>query len=121
MDIDPLLPDRNPFGWGFLAIWQAGMLLVGLVVFSALVLIAVLLVRYLLVATRAAQLYVEAHAPSAPAASEAPPTTTAAAPPPPAPAPADPVPPASDPTPPDVPRVARPPRSRTPKTPPADS
>jgi hypothetical protein len=85
-------------GHGFFGgLWHIAAFLGGLVLTAALVALAVLLVRYLVVATRAAQLYIDAHsAPgSAPAATEPPPAT------PPAPA-------------------AKPaPRPRTPKTPPA--
>ena len=87
-------------GWGFGLLWQIGAFLGGLVLTVAIVALAILLVRYLIVATRAAQLYVDSH--SAPGAT--PPAT----------------PPTTEPptTPPAA--AAKPaPRPRTPKTPPA--
>jgi hypothetical protein len=85
-------------GWGF-GLWHVGMFLGGLALTAGLIVVAVLLVRYLVVATRAAQLYVDAHSATPPSAAEAPPATP----------PAPPAPAATKPT----------PRPRTPKTPPA--
>ncbi len=82
-------------GWGMGLLWNIGAFFGGLVLAAALIVLTILLVRYLIVATRAAQLYVDAHsAPGAtpPAASEPPPAT---------------------------PPVKPAPRPRTPKTPPA--
>ena len=96
-------------GHGFFGgLWQIGAFLGGLVLTAALIALAILLVRYLIVATRAAQLYVDARtAPgAAPAATEPPPAAGGV---PAMPAPATPPAPAAKPT----------PRPRTPKDPPA--
>lgn len=77
------------FGFGF---WHVGAFLGGVILTAALVVVAVLLVRYLIVATRAAQLYLDTHAPVSTAPPEATPPTVATKP---------------------------APRPRTPKTPPA--
>lgn len=82
-------------GWGFGILWQIGAFFGGLVLAAALIVLTILLVRYLIVATRAAQLYVDAH--SAPGAT----------------------PPAATEPPPATPPVKPAPRPRTPKTPPA--
>jgi hypothetical protein len=67
-------------GWGFFGgLWQVGAFLGGLVLTAALIALAILLVRYLIVATRAAQLYVDAHTTTPPAATEPPPATPPAA------------------------------------------
>ena len=96
-------------GWGFGLFWQIGAFIGGLLLTVALIALAILLVRYLLVATRAAQLYVDARSGpgTAPAATEPPPATPPA--PAAAPAPTTPAPAATKPA----------PRPRTPKTPPA--
>ena len=104
-------------GWGFGILAHIATFFGGLVLAAALIVLTILLVRYLIVATRAAQLYVDAHsAPGAtpPAATEPPPAT------PPAPAATSPA-PAATPTPPAAtPPPTKPaPRPRTPKTPPA--
>lgn len=89
-------------GWGFNLFWQIGAFLGGLVVTAAIIALAILLVRFLIVATRAAQLYVDSHsAPATPPAATAPVT-----------------PPATEP-PPTTPPTKPAPRPRTPKTPPA--
>lgn len=89
------------WGWGFGWFWQIGSFLFGLAIFAALVLVTVLLVRYLLVATKAHQLYLDTHRPAAPAAAPvAAPTATVA-----------------DPTPPNVPAGTKPTRTRAPKPP----
>jgi hypothetical protein len=82
-------------GWGFGILWHVGAFFGGLVLAAALIVLTILLVRYLIVATRAAQLYVDAH--SAPGAT----------------------PPAATEPPPATPPVKPAPRPRTPKTPPA--
>lgn len=84
-------------GWGFGILWNIGAFFGGLVLAAALIVLTILLVRYLIVATRAAQLYLDAHTPGTPGA-----TTPAATEPPPA-----------------TPPVKPAPRPRTPKTPPA--
>lgn len=72
--------DRYGFGW----FWHIGSFVGGLILTAALIVVTVLLVRYLVVATRAAQLYLDSHDTARPAA-----TPPAAADPPPAsPAPA---------------------------------
>ncbi|WP_395638481.1 hypothetical protein [Pseudolysinimonas sp.] len=91
-------------GWGFGLFWQIGAFLGGLVLTAAIVVLAILLVRYLIVATRAAQLYVDTHSPAA-----TPPATTSTE-----------TPPAATEPPPATPPSTKPaPRPRTPKTPPA--
>jgi hypothetical protein len=86
--------DDDRWGFGFGWFWHIGSFIGGLILTVAIVVVAVLLVRYLIVATRAAQFYLDSHDTARPA------TTTA-----PAAAPATP--------------VTKPaPRPRTPKTPP---
>lgn len=64
--------DDDRFGFGFGWFWHIGSFLGGLILVAGLVVVAVLLVRYLIVATRAAQIYVDAHTPAAtPAATAA--------------------------------------------------
>ncbi len=70
MDINPLLP--TPFDW----FWTIGSSVFGLSFFAAIVGLIVLVVRYLLVATKAAKLYVKAHEASAPAVSHPPASAT---------------------------------------------
>ena len=102
-------------GWGFGILAHIATFFGGLVLAAALIVLTILLVRYLIVATRAAQLYVDAHsAPGAtpPAATEPPPATPPAT-----------TPPAAT-TPRAAPAATTPPakpapRPRTPKTPPA--
>lgn len=63
-------------GWGW-AIFQLGAIFGGLILTAAAVVVAILLVRYLIVATRAAQRYVDSHpavGTSSPVATEPPPT-----------------------------------------------
>ena len=67
--------DRYGFGW----FWHIGSFVGGLILTAALIVVAVLLVRYLIVATRAAQHYLDSHdtarpAPTPPAAAEDPAT-----------------------------------------------
>jgi hypothetical protein len=85
--------DRYGFGW----FWHIGSFIGGLILTAALVVVAVLLVRYLIVATRAAQFYLDSHDTVRPATT----TTPAATEPPPA-----------------TPVTKPAPRPRTPKTPP---
>jgi hypothetical protein len=56
--------DRYGFGW----FWHIGSFVGGLILVAAIVVVAVLLVRYLIVATRAAQFYLDSHDTSGPAA-----------------------------------------------------
>lgn len=91
------------FGWGLQLAWRLTTTLAGFVVVLVLIGLTILLVRYLLVATKAAQLYVAAHTDTPPSASEPPPAV-------------------ADPTPstPPASAAAKPaPRTRAPKTPPA--
>lgn len=64
--INPIVP--TPFDW----FWTIGSFVFGLIFFAAVVGLIVLLVRYLLVATKAAKLYVKAHEATAPAVSQPP-------------------------------------------------
>jgi hypothetical protein len=64
--------DRYGFGW----FWHIGSFIGGLILVAAIVVVAVLLVRYLIVATRAAQFYLDSHDTSRPAAT--PPATATA-------------------------------------------
>jgi hypothetical protein len=57
--------DDDRYGFGFGWFWHIGSFLGGLILVAGLVVVAVLLVRYLIVATRAAQIYVDAHTPAA--------------------------------------------------------
>lgn len=71
-----MFPDRYGFGW----FWHVGSFLGGVILTAAVVVVLVLLVRYLIVATRAAQVYLDTHAPTSPgttppAATEPPPAT----------------------------------------------
>ena len=88
-------------GWMFGILSQIAMFLGGVLLTVAVIGVTILLVRYLIVATRAAQRYLDTH-PAAPAASEpspaAPPATPTAS---------------------ETPAAKPAPRSRTPKTPPA--
>lgn len=68
--------DRFGMGW----FWHIGTFVGGLVFTAAVVVVAVLLVRYLIVATRAAQLYLDTNSTITPAATEPPPATSAAKP-----------------------------------------
>lgn len=65
------------FGYGFGWFWHIGSFIGGLILVAAVIVVAVLLVRYLIVATRAAQFYLDSHDTVRPAA----PATPAAAPP----------------------------------------
>jgi len=65
------------FGYGFGWFWHIGSFIGGLILVAAIVVVAVLLVRYLIVATRAAQFYLDSHDTARPAA----PAQPAAAPP----------------------------------------
>ncbi|WP_309709812.1 hypothetical protein [Pseudolysinimonas sp.] len=56
--------DRYGLGW----FWHVGMFVGGLIFTAAVVVVAVLLVRYLIVATRAAQLYLDTNSTIPPAA-----------------------------------------------------
>jgi hypothetical protein len=58
------------FGFGFGWFWHIGSFIGGLILTAAVVVVAVLLVRYLIVATRAAQLYLDSHAATPAAAAE---------------------------------------------------
>ena len=71
--VNPLIP--TPFDW----FWTIGSFVFGLIFFAAVVGLVVLLVRYLLVATKAAKIYVKAHGAVAPAATEPPATVKARA------------------------------------------
>lgn len=102
-DVNPLLPGGPPWGFWF------GQIFAGILLTAALVVVAVLLIRYLVVATRAAQLYLDLNRPTTPAA--------AAPVPPVAPTPAPAAAPAADPTPPNVPAGTKPTRTRAPKPP----
>jgi hypothetical protein len=64
-------PGHGPFGF----FWGVGAFLSGVLITAAVVAVAILLVRYLIVATRAAQLYLDTHQSTPPTAP--PPTTTA--------------------------------------------
>lgn len=101
--VNPYVPGPWHFQFGL------GSILAGIVLTAALVVVAVLLIRFLIVATRAAQLYLDQNGPSAP-------TTPAAPVAPAAPAPAAAA-PAADPTPPNVPAGTKPTRTRAPKPP----
>ena len=100
-DVNPLVPGGP--GFGFHWFWTIGSFLFGLVLFAAFVVVIVLLVRYLLVATKAHQHYLDSHRTSSTSAAPAPatPPTT----------------PTTDPTPPNVPAGTKPTRTRTPKPP----
>jgi predicted lipid-binding transport protein (Tim44 family) len=89
-------------GWMFGILSQIAMFLGGVLLTVAVIGVTILLVRYLIVATRAAQRYLDTH-------------------PAPAPAPAEPSPeaPPTAPTSAEAPAAKPAPRSRTPKTPPA--
>jgi hypothetical protein len=67
--------DDDRFGYGFGWFWHIGSFLGGLILVAGLVVVAVLLVRYLIVATRAAQFYLDSHATTPPPATEPPPAT----------------------------------------------
>jgi hypothetical protein len=74
-----MFDDRFEYGFGWF--WHIGSFLGGLILVAGLVVVGVLLVRYLIVATRAAQVYLDAHEPklpatTPPAATEPPPATT---------------------------------------------
>lgn len=119
--------DGPGFGWGY-GFLHIGSFLIGLVIAAAIIAVTVLLVRYLVVATRAAQFYLDQHAPTAQQRPQPPHDGTTATPaaastPTAASTPASATTrsltkPMADPTPPDVPRTTR---TRTPKTPPAGS
>lgn len=69
------------FGYGFGWFWHITSFIGGLILVAAVIVVAVLLVRYLIVATRAAQFYLDSHdtaRPASPAASTpaAPPAAT---------------------------------------------
>jgi hypothetical protein len=49
------------FGYGFGWFWHIGSFIGGLILVAAVIVVAVLLVRYLIVATRAAQFYLDSH------------------------------------------------------------
>ena len=66
MDVNPYIP--TPFHW----FWSIGSFIFGVLLFVAVIGLIVLLVRYLLVATKAAKIYVKAHESSAPAVSAPP-------------------------------------------------
>lgn len=73
-----MFDDRFEYGFGWF--WHIGSFLGGLILVAGLVVVGVLLVRYLVVATRAAQVYLDAHEPkqpaaTPPAATEPPPAT----------------------------------------------
>jgi hypothetical protein len=71
------------FGYGFGWFWHIGSFIGGLILVAAVVVVAVLLVRYLIVATRAAQFYLDSHdtvRPAAPPAAKPATTTTPAQP-----------------------------------------
>jgi len=111
------------WGFGFGLFWRVASTIAGLMIALAIVAVLVLLVRYLIVATRAAQLYVDAHEPprhvrpreTTPPAGGMTGGTTAAG------DPVTPPDPVGDPTPPDTAATAkRPTRApRTPKNPPS--
>jgi len=102
-DVNPLVPGGP--GFGFHWFWTIGSFLFGLVLFAAFVVVIVLLVRYLLVATKAHQHYLDSHRSSSTSAASAPvtPPTTPTTP--------------TDPTPPNVPAGTKPARTRTAKPP----
>jgi hypothetical protein len=56
------------FGYGFGWFWHIGSFIGGLILVAAVIVVAVLLVRYLIVATRAAQFYLDSHDTVRPAA-----------------------------------------------------
>lgn len=127
-DVNPLVPGGP--GFGFHWFWTIGSFLFGLVLFAAFVIVVVLLVRYLLVATKAHQHYLDSHMPASSASTVPAPTSTPtsapASPTPTAPAPTSPAStpdtsatttPIADPTPPDVPVGSKTTRTRTPKPP----
>lgn len=58
--------DRYGLGW----FWHIGTFVAGLIFTAAVIVVAVLLVRYLVVATRAAQLYLDTNATILPTATE---------------------------------------------------
>ncbi len=68
--------DRYGFGW----FWHIATFFGGVILTAAVVVVAVLLVRYLVVATRAAQLYLDTNATILPTATEKPPATSGAKP-----------------------------------------
>jgi hypothetical protein len=103
-DVNPLVPGGP--GFGFHWFWTIGSFLFGLVLFAAFVVVVVLLVRYLLVATKAHQHYLDTHRSSSTATAPAAPAATAA-----------PTAPVADPTPPNVPAGTKPTRTRAPKPP----
>jgi cytoskeletal protein RodZ len=104
-DVNPLVPGGP--GFGFHWFWTIGSFLFGLVLFAAFVVVIVLLVRYLLVATKAHQHYLDSHRTSSTSASSAPATSPTT----------PPTTPTTDPTPPNVPAGTKPTRTRTPKPP----
>jgi hypothetical protein len=65
------------FGYGFGWFWHIGSFIGGLILVAAIIVVAVLLVRYLIVATRAAQFYLDSHDTVRPAPAAAKPATTA--------------------------------------------
>ena len=56
------------FGYGFGWFWHIGSFIGGLVLVAAIIVVTVLLVRYLIVATRAAQFYLDSNDTARPAA-----------------------------------------------------
>jgi hypothetical protein len=67
------------FGYGFGWFWHIGSFIGGLILVAAVIVVAVLLVRYLIVATRAAQFYLDSHdtvRPAAPPAAQPTPAAT---------------------------------------------
>jgi hypothetical protein len=76
--------DDDRYGFGFGWFWHIASFIGGLILTTAVIVVAVLLVRYLIVATRAAQFYLDTHDTArparpvaAPAAQEPPPATPA--------------------------------------------
>jgi hypothetical protein len=63
------------FGYGFGWFWHVASFIGGLILVAAVIVVAVLLVRYLIVATRAAQLYLDSHDTVRPATPPAPAAT----------------------------------------------
>ena len=66
--------DDDRYGFGFGWFWHIASFIGGLILTTAIIVVAVLLVRYLIVATRAAQLYLDSHDTTRPATT---PATTA--------------------------------------------
>lgn len=107
-----MFDDRFEYGFGWF--WHIGSFIGGLILTAALIVVAVLLVRYLIVATRAAQFYLDSHDTARPAATP----LAATEPPPVSPTPAPSPTPAASPA--DSAPATKPaPRTRAPKSPPA--